>query len=360
MSKYYDWAKTLSYNADVTMVISARGFGKTYGLRKQVIIDYIKHGWRFVEIVRFKNELSDVSDGYFSRVGKEEEFKNYMFKTDSRYAYIADAITDDDLDVTGKKVKPEWHVIGYFVALSEAQKKKKKTYDSVRRLIFDEAIIEKSDRYHNYLPNEYGILAGLVDTVSRERKDVNGVKPRLYLLANACDLVNPYFIRYGVTADISFGYRWYDNKTFLLHYVEPGEYGEEKSDNTVAGRMLKGTVEGKVAAMNEFVIPQSDFVHKKPGRAKFQFGIAFNNKIYGIWVDYTEGYYYVSYKIPNNTDKPILALTVADSRVNYINANKFNRILKQFAEIYWYGIVRYESAEIQTEFCSVLSLFGVR
>ena len=35
MTDYYDWHKTLSYNADVTMVIGARGIGKTYGLRKQ-------------------------------------------------------------------------------------------------------------------------------------------------------------------------------------------------------------------------------------------------------------------------------------------------------------------------------------
>ena len=63
MKKYYDWEKTLSYDADVTMVIGARGVGKTFGLRRQFIRDYLRHEWRFVEVTRYKNELSGVSDG---------------------------------------------------------------------------------------------------------------------------------------------------------------------------------------------------------------------------------------------------------------------------------------------------------
>ena len=55
MSKYYDWNKTLAYDADVTMVVGARGIGKTYGVRLQCIMDYIKNGFRFVELVRYKN-----------------------------------------------------------------------------------------------------------------------------------------------------------------------------------------------------------------------------------------------------------------------------------------------------------------
>lgn len=62
MPKYYDWEKTLSYDADVTMVIGARGVGKTFGLRKQCIKDFLRDGSRFVEVTRFKNELSGVSD----------------------------------------------------------------------------------------------------------------------------------------------------------------------------------------------------------------------------------------------------------------------------------------------------------
>ena len=54
MSDYYDWGTTLSYDADVTQVVTLRGKGKTYGLRKQFVKDFLKDESRFVEVCRFK------------------------------------------------------------------------------------------------------------------------------------------------------------------------------------------------------------------------------------------------------------------------------------------------------------------
>lgn len=357
MAEFYDWHKTLSYDADVTMVIGPRGVGKTFGLRKQCIKDFLKDGSRFVEIVRYKSELFDVADGYFNRLKDLPEFDGYEFKTDSRYGYIAKEATKDE---EGKKRKQEWHLLMYFVALTDAQKKKKKTFDKVRRLIFDESILDSSDRYHSYLPNEFGTLANLVDTVSRERADTQSTRPRLYLLGNACDLSNPYFSYYGVGTDLKYGYRWYANKTFLLHYVEAGEYGEEKLTGTVAGRMMQGSEAAKIAVYNEFLGNDTEFVRKKPNRAKFSFGIKCNGKLFGVWVDMTEGLYYVTNKVPNNNDERIFALTVEDNRINYIAAKGANKTLSYFKEMYYLNLVRYQTVQAKRDFREeVLRKFGI-
>lgn len=351
MAEFYDWAKTLSYDADVTMVIGARGIGKTFGLRRQCIRDFIKDGSRFVEITRYNNELSGVSDGYFNRLSELPEFGDYVFKTDARYAYIADK---DD----GKK--PNWKLIGYFVSLSSAQRMKKRTFDHVKRLIFDEAIIERSDRYHRYLTNEFGTLANIVDTVSRERADTKSIRPRVYLLANACDIANPYFAAYCVGTDLTFGYRWYKGKTFLLHYVDPGEYSAEKATGTVAGRMVANTEAGKVALENKFLHPNKDFILKKPKNATFSFGIACNGRLYGIWLDESNGYYHVTRKVPNNTGKPIFSLTRNDASINYVAAHNLSATMRYVAEMYYYGLIRYEDELLEMEFGDVLAMFGVR
>ena len=361
MADYYDWHKTLSYDADVTMVIGARGIGKTFGLRVQCIRDWIKDGSRFVEVCRFKNELSGVADGYFNRTGTLPEFDDYVFKTDARYAYIALKPTDDG----EKKSKPDWHLIGYFIALSDAQRMKKRTFDKVRRIIFDESILESSDRYHNYLPNEFGVLANLVDTVSRERADTYSIRPRVYLLGNACDLSNPYFAAYGVGTDLKFGYRWYAKKTFLLHYVESGDYAMEKLTGTVAGRMMQGTVAATVAIDNEFVGVTDEFVCRKPSRAKFSFGIVCEGSEFGVWCDLHGGLYYVTDKLPKNAKRddfngPIFALTVDDNRINYIAARRANKTLSYFAEMYYLNLVRYDSIKTKADFRTVLSMFGIR
>ena len=358
MADFYDWHKTLSYDADVTMVIGPRGVGKTFGLRKQCIKDFLKDGSRFVEVVRFKTELSGVADGYFNRLQDLPDFDKYMFRTDARYGWIAEI--PPELPEGQKKIKPDWKLITYFIALSDAQRMKKRTFDKVRRIIFDESILESSDRYHNYLPNEFGILANLVDTVSRERADTDSIRPRLYLLGNACDLSNPYFSAYGVGTDLKFGFRWYSQKTFLLHYMEAGEYGREKSSGTVAGRMMQGTTAGKIAISNEFVGTSTEFVSRKPSRAKFSFGIICNGKKFGIWVDMQGGLYYVTSNMPNNTEKSIYALTAEDNRINYIAARSANKTLSYFKEIYYMNLLRYQSVQVKRDFMDeVLTKFGI-
>lgn len=351
--QYYDWEKTISYDADVTMVVSKRGIGKTFGLRIQCIKDFLRDGSRFCEITRYKNELSDVSDGYYEKLSMLPEFANYMFKTDARYAWIAKK-TDSDTE------KPKWELSGYFVALSEQQKKKKKTFFKVRRFIFDEAILERTDCYHHYLPGEYGTLANIVSTVSRERADTKGIRPRVYLLGNACDLANPYFAAYNVGTDLTYGYRWYSSKQFLLHYVDPTEYDIEGESGTVAGRMMSHTEAGRIALNNEFTRMTSDFIKPKTKNAKFNFGIVCNGRKFGIWLDQSEGYYYVTNRIPKNTGRPVYSLTRSDASINYIAATKLGVTMRYVSEMYQYSLLRYESETVMMHFGDVLRMFGIR
>ena len=354
MSDFYDWNKTLSYNADVTMVIGARGIGKTYGLRLQFIRDYINNGYRFVELVRHKNELSDFAASYFDKIDSNSEFPDYIFRTETRKAYIAKKPENED-------DKPKWELIGYFAAMTEAQAMKKRTYAKVKRMLLDEAVIDKRlDRFHNYLPNEYSVLANIVDSVSRERSETkDSEKCRVYLLGNACDLLNVYFAAYGINKEPKEGYSWHKNKTMILHYVKDEDYAKAKTKDTVAGRMLADTVDELVASSNEFITTSNDFVYHKPKSAKFYFGIVYGNLKFGVWADFNEGYYYVTDKIPNNAT-PIYALTASDNRVNYIMAKKAEGVIRSFVDLYYLGIIRYETPYIKENFIAILNLFGIR
>lgn len=354
MAEFYDWGKTLAYDADVTMVVGARGIGKTFGLRKQCVKDWIKDGSTFVETTRFKNELADVADGYFNRLAELPEFFNYEFRTDARYGYIANK------DEVASNGKPIWHLICYFVALNEGQKKKKKTFNKVRRIIFDEAILDNDDIYHNYLRNEFMKLADLVDTVSRERADTESIRPRVYLLGNALDIKNPYFAHYRVSTKLEYGYRWYKNKTFLLHYVRDDEYSKEKRSGTVAGRMLEGTTAGNISVNNEFMLANDEFVQRKPANAKYMFGIVCNSHKFGIWCDYEEGCYCVSNKIPKGATNPIYSLTRADYSANYMAAKRADPVMKTLIDFWYLGLITYDTVQLKVDFAEVLELYGVR
>lgn len=356
--EYYDWNKTLSYDADVTMVVGARGIGKTYGLRLQFIRDYLNNGTRFCELTRHSKQLSDFTNSYFTRIEENHEFE-LLYRTTTKNAYIAKPLTRKQKN---KSEKPKWELCGYFGAMTAAQEMKKWTFSKVKRILLDEAIIDKRiDKFHRYLNNEYAILANIVDSVSRERPDTEfSARPHLYLLGNACDLLNPYFMVYEVGEEPKEGYSWHGKKTMLLHYIKDAEYAQKKNVDTVAGRMLNNTLDGLVSSANEFLRQSQDFVFKKPKWAKFQMGLVYQNKKYGIWVDEQNGYYYITRKIPNNTNKPIFSLTIEDNKINYIAAKKAEVALKNFVELYYLGIVRYEDTMVKTEFYDILALFGVR
>lgn len=349
---YYDWRKTLTYNADVTAVIGPRGCGKTYGLRKQFIADFLKRGWRFVEICRYKEEKKEVADGYFDKLIVNGEFDEWQFKTDQRFAYIAPACDDNE--------KPEWEVCGYFIALTEMQRSKKRTFVRVRRLVMDEAIIDRKDRFHSYLPNEYSLLANVVDSCTRENvNDEARIRPNVYLLGNAVDLVNPYFARYGIRKAPGHGYSWHASKTFLLHYIDPGGYVDGKLDDTLAGRMIRGTSEEGTLVRNQFAGADDPSIGKRPKGSEHLYTLAYGEQMFSVWISMAEGWYYVSSKRVND-DKPIFSLTTKSNEANHIVVRKCDKLMGGMLDAVYLGIVMFDSAATKRRFIDALSLFGVR
>ena len=70
---HYNWEKTLSYNADITMVVGAPDKGKTYGLRAYALNAAIKRDERFVEVCRTLDERDSVKKGYFDKLAATDE-----------------------------------------------------------------------------------------------------------------------------------------------------------------------------------------------------------------------------------------------------------------------------------------------
>lgn len=350
---YYDRLKTviLPRNADVNMIIGARGLGKTYGIRKYMIEDYLKNGYCFAEIARFREENNDVAANYFSRIVQDNIFPDYEFRTTNKIAEIRKK-------KTGKKENP-WKTIGYFIPLSLQQQKKKSTYVNVRNICMDEIIIDNDDRYHAYLKNEFEQLAKLVDTVTRERADDTGLrKPRVFLLGNACDAFNPYFRHYDVPLEPEHGLQWLGGKTCLFDYVRDDEYAEQKTRNTVAGRMLKNNDD--VTSKNNFARHNTDFIEKPHGHAKLTYVFRWLQNEYGVYVDLRCGYVFVSSKYDSGAHVSYFAITRADNKLNYLTANMAKDLIRNLTSYYALGYLRYDTVETQHAVSEMLRNFGVK
>ena len=353
MTKYYDWQKTMSYqtgtNGEQCIVIGGKDIGKTFGLRLKCIDRFIKAGERFCEICRTNIERDEVAPGYFDKIQSEGFYTDYVFEVKKNAGYIAKAPAEGEA--------PEWELLCYFVALTNFQREKKRTYVKPKRFIFDEAVIDTKDRHHRYLPDEFLILANLLDSISRQQpgEDYNYY---VYYLANAVDFSCPYLYNLGVRKVPKFGYTWFKDKTVLVHYVEPWDAQDRKA-YTLVGRMLDGHDESRVIFDNEFTDDTGGEIMRKTSNAKYKWAFKWGRMTFAIWVDRKRGLWFITSKLPKGA-KNVYTLAKRDSNVNLRVLERSEPLAKLLIEFYRLGGLRYESAHIREAFFEVLSFMGVK
>lgn len=354
MPRYYDWQATMSRqtgtNGEICLVLGAKDIGKTFGLRLKCVERFIKHKELFVELCRTNEEMKAVMTGYFDKLQSAGFFKDFVFKCEKGCGYIADKpISDDE--------KPEWERICYFVALTNFQREKKRTFVKPKRFIFDEAVIDVKDRYHRYLPDEFLILANILDSISRQQPG-DDYNYYLYILGNAVDLTCPYLRNLGIAKIPKFGYSYYKNKTVLLHYVEPWD-ADERRAYTLVGRMLEGHDESKVIFDNVFKDDTGREIMRKTSNAKYRFAFKWARQAFAIWIDEKRGLWFVTSKLPKDA-QGIYTLAKKDSSVDYNVVQKASPIAKLLCDVYYIGGLRYESPSIREAFFEVLSFLGIK
>lgn len=356
MARYYDWSKTFSYQTgtqgEFCIVAGAKNIGKTFGLRLALVNRFLKTGEQFCEVSRTETENREICEGYLARLQQKGFFKGYSYKVQKQIGYLGELETDED----GNEVVSDMMPFVYFVSLSTFQKAKKRTYQNVTSFIFDEAIIDSKDRYHRYLPNEFSILANIIDTVARE--DYENPRPiRCYLLANSCDLTCPYFRNLGIKTIPKFGYSWHNGKHTLLHYVEPWDV-EERKANTLVGRMLAGSEEARMVFDNEFLADNPEFIAVRTSNAKFEYGIKYLGIVFGVWFDRKEAFFYVTDSCPK--DGTIYALTKKDNTIDYIMARRTQDALRLLLDAFYLNAIRFDAPSTRELFFNMLSFLGVR
>lgn len=341
--EFYDWEKTFSYSrARWVLVISARGYGKTYGLRKQCVKDYIKRKRRFVEVVRYKSEIELISRGYFEKLNENNEFPNYEFDYKANQFYIRKIGSD------------KWEVLGYIVALTDEQIFKKVTFAKVKRFIFDEGLIEHKDRYKRYLPREYVRLTGLRSSVTRETPE-NPSDAVIYILGNAVDFSCPYFENLGIKKIPGYGRHVYRDGDVLLDYVEPIYY-DEYIKKTAVGRALAGTDAAAALLKNEFVADNDSYVDKRPKGSKFWRGYKFNGRVFALWFG-PDNLCYVCAKHPKNA--VLKAFTLEDDQINYDLIRRSGEDAKLLRQMFYYKYMRYETAQMRELYADMLLSLGI-
>ena len=340
---FYTLDKVISYNVPVNIIITERGYGKSFSVKDYVINRYLKHKESFIYIRRYENELKSVFEHGSS--GNQKDF----------FDDLKDKFPDHILQAKNKKFYCDNEVFGYAKRMTEAQDLKSSSYQNITTIIIDEYPIEKGKRY--YLPNEGMILLGMFDSIIRN-KEASEVK--IFILGNAVEGLeySPLFLFFNL--QLPYGkkdIKLFKDNTILLQYATNSEFRKER-EQTLIGKLAKGTPYEQYAMQNKILDKNNTFIEKKKGTATFSFAFIYHNVYYGVWSDFKEGKIYVSSDYDKSSPY-IYAVTLEDHKPNTLlisSARKYSQ-WKFITENFKIGNVYFENQKIKKYATDVIKLF---
>ena len=286
---YYNFDKLNSYNGVFNFCVGMRGVGKTFGAKLRAIKRFINKGEQFIYMRRYKDELQYSRDTFFDDIIAEGYFPEWEFRINGKVGQMAPKETKGDK-------KRVWKTCVHFIPLSVSQSFKSVPFPTVYTIIYDEFIIEKGNV--PYIASEVTKFLGFYSTVARNREGV-----KVYFLANAVSITNPYFLYYKITPDRVGEWSTYQidpvtKEPFIVcHFVESAAF-KEKVYATRFGRFIQDTEYAEYAAENKFADNHEELIGAKSPAAVYYMTLETEQGTFSVWVDYKEHIQYVQEKRP--------------------------------------------------------------
>lgn len=329
---WYNYDRILSFNMHFHMILTNRGFGKTFGAKKRAIDNFLKRGEQFVYVRRFKTEFKKITK-FFDDISMF--YEGHTFKVNGNTFYI-----------DGK-------IAGYAIPLTTSQNEKSTPYPLVTTIIFDEFIRDKK-LGTQYLPNEVDTLLELISTIVRKRDNW-----RCFLLANNISQVNPYFKYFDI--------KMKDDERFY-QIRERGIIVERNTDDVFVEEM-KGTAFGKLIANTKYsdyaidnkALRDSDtFIERIPLKLlKPLYALQYNNMRIQVWIHKKEDLIYCNEKHVDGQE--VISLVADDHDETSILNGKTIKIsfISEMIKQFQVGKLRFENQDVKQCVYEIFKKLGV-
>lgn len=347
----WDPSDLMGANAPVRMCTGARSLGKTYAMKKTGIRRFLKKGetWSYVRYYDAMIErILKSPEGFLSDIERNEEFPGQAFRMHGRMMQTATKLQKDTGNV---KWKPKWQDLGQMYSLTSFDSYKGATTSKMTLMVLDEFIKEK--KVPPYPSGCVDMLMNMWETFDRRENRVV-----LVMLANAADLVNPFFREWGIEPIPKGTSRYFKRGDSQVYYENAWcEAFEKMSAKTNIGAFTSGTKYADYALNNEFASMNGMFIKSKPHRACGVSSIVFRGEEYGVWQDLLSGNVYVDHDCP---DTQKIVLTRDDMSPNYMIIERNSPILRFPLKAYSYGQCFFVDDACRETFLEMLGLCGLR
>lgn len=324
MSFYYSFDRLFSYQFLLAFVLTERGLGKTFGIKKAMLKKFIKTGEQFIYVRRYKSELDSALATFWSDLQNNGYFE------------------DLDLKVKKKRMLTEFtcdgEICGYAVPLSTANILKSTAFPKVTTIVFDEFLIDDTGLY-KYLKNEVNLVLDLMETVFRLRDG------QMIFLGNSISITNPYFAYWNLELPYNSEFKTFHDGLIVVNYAKNEEYRKVKKASKF-GQLIENTSYGRYAIDNQMLKDDTHFIEKRPSDARF-FGLLIINGTYiGVW-NSKNGHLYMSEKYePNTSHKFACDYTDHTEDTVFLNARE-NYYLNLCIKYYKQGLLRFENQKVK-------------
>lgn len=337
--------KQLTYNRIFNFVVGVRGGGKTFNTLLYAIEKFEKTGKQFIYLRRRAVDLDD------SCIGSKD--KGNLFADIKDKGYFKDVDLKISADKSGGyNFYYNDKLMGYGRALSTARRSTSKP--EVNLIIFDEFLIDdtagSNDRYLNKGQEMFN-FNNFYETIARGR-DIP-----VFFIGNAFSMVNPYFLELGIRITDIEENKIYKGKAWTLVFWKDEEFMAERK-KTQFYMATQNTKFSKHAFGNTFYLDKKDFIKKRDLGSEHQFSFAYLGKLYGVWVDWDNGIYYVSTKGGKTSREKTISLSLSDNKPNNINIRRYRNLpfMKAFRSACDTNNVFYDTQETYNLMSEILYL----
>lgn len=291
---------------------------------------FLERGTQFIYLRRYETELDEVKESLFNDIVINNEFPEHNI-TYKNGCYLCDD-----------------KVFGYCMALTKAHYYKSASFPLVYLIIFDECIIDDSGTSH-YIKNEVRKFLDFYETIARLRDGVI-----VFFLSNAISIVNPYTLFWKL--NLPYKSDFVRRGEVLLQLVQDVDFIEAKK-KTRFGKLIEGTEYADYSIDNKFLLDSDTFLMKKTEKASYYFTFKYNNDLYGVWVDYSIGKFFVSPNVDPYC-KLIYSITLDDHNPNTLLIKSVNKtvLFKTFMDNYKLGNVYFENIKVKSVVYNVIRL----
>lgn len=343
----FDPSGALGSGCFVNVITGARSFGKTYAFKKIAIKNYLKNGNTWVYLRTFdanlKHMLNESSEPFFSDIIRNEEFPGYLFRTRGMIMELAKQPAD------GKN--PKWEPFGSFMSLTSFDAQKGKAVARCNMIVYDEFISEKE--YTRYPPNAVEKLLSIWESLDRREDRI-----RIFMLANAADMVNPFFRTWHIVPIPRGTSRTFKVGRSRLYYENAYDAAfTEEAKQTAIGSFTAGTAYERYASENFFKNASGAYCEKRDKRNTPRMSIKWHADTFTLWYR-ARGGWYIDRSDPNCSFK--FCLYTKDQTPDYPAIDDVRRFLVIIRRYFRRNTLWFDSDETRELWFAMSAECGVK